>query len=39
MTTNGAARHFRVIIERDAEADAWVSYVPTLGLSTCGETR
>ncbi len=39
MTTNGAARHFRVIIERDAEADAWVSYVPTLGLSTYGDTR
>lgn len=39
MTENGRSRHFRVIIERDAEANAWVSYVPTLGLSTYGDTR
>ncbi len=39
MTKNGAARHFRVIIERDVEANAWVSYVPILGLSTYGDTR
>jgi len=36
MTT----QHFHVLLEWDPEADAWVTYVPTLnGLSTFGETR
>jgi predicted RNase H-like HicB family nuclease len=35
-----AARHFRVIVEYDAEDEVWVTYVPALGhLSTYGETR
>ncbi|MEA2695475.1 MAG: hypothetical protein QOJ16_4862 [Acidobacteriota bacterium] len=33
-------QHFHVLLEWDAEADVWVTYVPTLnGLSTFGETR
>jgi predicted RNase H-like HicB family nuclease len=33
-------QHFHVLLEWDPEADAWVTYVPTLnGLSTFGETR
>lgn len=36
MTT----QHFHVLLEWDPEADAWVTYVPTLnGLSTFGETK
>lgn len=37
----GNTRHrFLVRLERDAEAGAWVAYVPELGeLSTFGETR
>jgi len=32
--------NFHVLIEWDAEAGVWVTYVPTLnGLSTFGETR
>ena len=33
-------QHFHVLLEWDAEAGVWVTYVPTLnGLSTFGETR
>jgi len=33
-------QNFQVLLERDAEAGVWVTYVPTLnGLSTYGETR
>ena len=36
MTT----RHFNALIEWDADADAWVTFVPALnGLSTFGTTR
>ena len=36
MTT----RNFKVLLEWDAEAETWVTYVPTLNhLSTFGETR
>jgi predicted RNase H-like HicB family nuclease len=36
MTT----RHFKVLLEWDAESRVWVSYVPALDhLSTFGETR
>ena len=32
--------HYHVLLERDAESGAWVTYVPTLnGLSTFGETK
>lgn len=35
-----ATQHFHVLLEWDPEADAWVTYVPTLnGLSTFGETK
>jgi predicted RNase H-like HicB family nuclease len=35
-----ATQHFHVLLEWDSEADAWVTYVPTLnGLSTFGETK
>ncbi|MGH3931500.1 MAG: type II toxin-antitoxin system HicB family antitoxin [Pseudonocardiaceae bacterium] len=35
-----AVQQFSVIVERDAEDDVWVTYVPALGhLSTYGETR
>jgi predicted RNase H-like HicB family nuclease len=33
-------RRFKVLLEWDAEARAWVTYVPLLGnLSTFGDTR
>jgi predicted RNase H-like HicB family nuclease len=33
-------RRFKVLLERDREARAWVTYVPALGhLSTFGRTR
>lgn len=33
-------RNFHVLVELDAEAGVWVTYVPLLnGLSTFGETR
>jgi predicted RNase H-like HicB family nuclease len=33
-------RRFKVLLERDPEAAAWVTYVPALDhLSTFGETR
>jgi predicted RNase H-like HicB family nuclease len=33
-------RRFKVLVERDREAGAWVTYVPALGhLSTFGQTR
>lgn len=36
MTT----QHYHVLLERDLEADLWVTYVPALnGLSTFGETK
>lgn len=32
-------RRFKVLVEWDSEAQAWVTYVPSLGhLSTFGET-
>lgn len=35
-----ATQNFHVLLEWDPEADAWVTYVPTLnGLSTFGETK
>jgi predicted RNase H-like HicB family nuclease len=35
-----ATQHFHVLLEWDPEAEAWVTYVPTLnGLSTFGETK
>ena len=39
MVIEHAARRFKVILERDAKARAWVTYVPTLGLSTYGDSR
>ena len=36
MTT----QHFHVLLEWDPEAEAWVTYVPTLnGISSFGETK
>jgi predicted RNase H-like HicB family nuclease len=33
-------QHFHVLLEKDAETGAWVTWVPALnGLSTFGETR
>jgi len=33
-------RHFKVLLEWDAEDSVWVTYVPSLGhLSTFGKTR
>jgi len=35
-----AMLHYPIVLERDSEAGAWVTYVPTLnGLSTYGETK
>ena len=35
-----ATRRFKVLLKWDAEAHAWVTYVPVLGnLSTFGDTR
>lgn len=35
-----STQHYHVLLEWDPEAEAWVTYVPTLnGLSTFGETR
>ncbi len=35
-----STQHFHLLLEWDAEAGAWVTYVPTLnGLSTFGETK
>ncbi len=35
-----SARHFKVLLEFDPEAKAWVTYVPALdNISTFGETR
>ena len=35
-----AARRFKVLLEFDPEANAWVTYVPALDhISTFGETR
>ena len=39
MVIEHAARRFKVILERDTTARAWVTYVPTLGLSTYGDSR
>lgn len=35
-----ATQHFHVLLEWDPEAEAWVTYVPTLnGLSSFGDTK
>ncbi len=35
-----ATRSFKVLVQWDAESEAWVTYVPTLNhLSTFGHTR
>jgi predicted RNase H-like HicB family nuclease len=37
---SAAVRRFKVLIEWDPDAEAWVTYVPALGhLSTYGDTR
>lgn len=33
------AHRFTVIVEHDEQENAWVTYVPSLGLSTYGESR
>ena len=35
-----AVRRFKVLVEKDADGDTWVTHVPALGhLSTYGDTR